>query len=509
VNTSFDPMQSASVLGSFSGASAFRLGTALLTRPDIDHILPAITAALRKLMPHDYAAIVFQDENADGHLRLRELSSNFNSGSIHLEELPLELTPASWVLTNQRILLLSRCDPGQLPDPRDYLQSEIKYGCWIPLVRRGETIGVLFVGSRHDAQLEQRVIDLLGPSAQVAGALEIAENVQDAVDLSSQLREEKAYLEEQLSNEWRFENVIGMSSGFRDVMERVRKLGPGHETVLIIGENGTEKELIARLIHQLSPHHHRTFVKVNCGGYPAHILAKKLFGYEKTGMGGGAVRRMGRLELAHLSTLFLEEVADLPTELQSRLVLAIKEKGLAQPEGQARVSLDIRLLASTSRDLSVLANPGKFNGDLYQLLTVCPMELLPLRNRSGDIPLLVNHFVGKFARQMKKTIHTIPQETMSALCAGQWPGNLRELENFIERAVMLTPGSTLRAPLVELEALYDESLQAAERNHILRVLRDSKGVIGGPGGAAKRLGVKRTTLNSKLKKLGIQREAYA
>jgi formate hydrogenlyase transcriptional activator len=266
--------------------------------------------------------------------------------------------------------------------------------------------------------------------------------------------------------------------------------------------------LIARLIHQLSPRHLHTFVKVNCAAYPAHILAKKLFGYEKTGLGEAAVRRMGRVELAHLSTLFLEEVADLPTELQSRLVLAIKEKERTQPEGRARGSLDIRLLASTSRDLSVLANLGHFNRDLHQLLKVFPIELLPLRKRSGDIPSLVNHFVGKFARQMKKTIHTIPQETMSVLCAGQWPGNLRELENFMERAVMLTPGSTLRVPLAELEALHEESLQAAERKHILRVIRDSKGVIGGPGGAAKRLAVKRTTLNSKLKKLGINRDTY-
>ena len=399
MNDSLDPMQSGSVLGSFHAAPAFPTFTAPIPRPDIDQMVPAITA------------------------------------------------------------------------------------------------------------LERRVIDLLGPSCEIAEESAIAERAQDASEVSNHLTEEKAYLEEQLRNDWRFEDVIGTSPGFRAGMEQVRKLAPGQEPILIRGENGTGKELIARLIHQLSPRRRRTFVKVNCAGYPASVLAKKLFGYEKIGFDGTAVKRVGRLELAHSSTLFLDEVADLPSELQARLVLAIKEKGLSQPAGAGGL-LDIRLLASTSRDLSVLANPQKFNRDLYQLLTVFPIELMPLRERSEDIPLLVNHFIAKFCRQMKKTIHTVPQETMSALCAGQWPGNLKELENFLERAVMLTPASTLRAPLVELEALHDDSLRAAERKHILRVLRDSKGVIGGASGAATKLGVKRTTLNSKLKKLCIRREAY-
>jgi formate hydrogenlyase transcriptional activator len=205
-------------------------------------------------------------------------------------------------------------------------------------------------------------------SAQIPEALPIALNVQDPSRLSNQLREEKAYLEEQLRNEWRFDSVIGMSTAFRDETERVRKLAPGNEAVLIIGEDGTEKELIARLIHQLSPRHPHTFVKVNCAGYPAHILAKKLFGYEKTAPCGTSLRRMGRLELAHSSTLFLEEVADLPLELQSRLALTINENGPAESDGP--VSLDVRLVASTSRNLTSLANPLRFNRDLYQLLTV-------------------------------------------------------------------------------------------------------------------------------------------
>jgi transcriptional regulator with GAF, ATPase, and Fis domain len=478
----------------------------MLTPPEIERVLPAISAALRKLAPYDYAAIVSQDENAAGRLRLKELPSSGNSGSAPKAELPPDLTPAAWVLANRKLLLVSGSDSVSLSAPPDQSPVEIKYGGWIPVTRNGGAIGVLFVGSQRDAQVEQRVTSLLAPSAPVCATLE-TESLQDAADLTNHLSEEKAYLEEQLRAEWRFENVIGMSTGFRDVMERVRKVGPAHETVLIVGENGTEKELIARLIHQISPRHRRTFVKINCSAYPSQVLAKKLFGYEKVGLGEEVVKRMGRLELAHHSTLFLEEVSDLPIELQSRLAVAIRERGLPPSEGRPRVPLDIRLLASTSRDLSAMVNFGQFNRDLYQLLTVFPIELLPLRKRLGDIPLLVDHFVGKFAKRLKKSITTIPQETMSALSAGHWPGNLKELESFIERAVMLTPASTLHAPLIELEPLSEENLQAAERKHILRVLRDSRGVIGGRAGAAHKLGVKRTTLNSKLKKLGIQREA--
>jgi formate hydrogenlyase transcriptional activator len=382
------------------------------------------------------------------------------------------------------------------------------FGCWIPLSRRGEAIGVLFVGSRHDAQLEKRALDLLALSPQISGAIEITEGFQQVVDSTNKLREEKSYLEDQLRSEWRFENVIGMSSGSRSVMDQVRRVAPRGQPVLIRGEIGTEKELIARLIHELSLRNREIFVKVHCAGQPSHILARRLFGYEKDSLSGTGSRRLGRLELAQSGTLFLEEIADLPTELQCRLLLAFKEGRPDRLEGRGGIPLDIRLLASTSRDLSALVSAGKFNKDLYELLTVYPIQLLPLRDRSTDIPLLASHFISKFARQMNKTINNIPQETMSILCAGQWPGNVRELENFIERAVMLTPGCTLRAPVSELEALPDDTLEAAERKHILRILRDARGVIGGAHGAAKRLGVKRTTLNSKLKKLGIERKAY-
>jgi transcriptional regulator with GAF, ATPase, and Fis domain len=496
-----------SPLPSLNGAPTGELREATLSCPDLHQILPAIEPVLQKMMPHDYAAIALRDEKT-GHLRLRELSAGCAAESVQVALLPSERTPAGWALTQQKPLLVSTIHLKQFSKVSDGLPDGMLFGCWIPLRRRGQAIGVLFVGSRHDAHFEKRALDLLALSPEVAGAIELTESVQQLADSTDKLREEKSYLEDQLRSEWRFENIIGMSNGFRTVMEQVRRVAPSGQTVLIRGENGTEKELIARLIHELSLRNREIFVKVRCAGEAAEILAGKLFGSEKESLGGIGSRRLGRLELAHGGTLFMEEIADLPTELQSRLLLGLREGQPERVEGQGRIRLDIRLLASTSRDLSALVSAGGFNKDLYRLLTVAPIHLLPLRDRSSDIPLLVGHFVSKFARQMNKTINIVPPETMSILCASQWPGNVRELENFIERAVMLTHGCTLRAPMSELEALPDESLQAAERKHILRILRDTRGVIGGSRGAAKRLDVKRTTLNSKLKKLGIEREVY-
>jgi formate hydrogenlyase transcriptional activator len=497
-----DPIHSALPVVPFREPLALEVNKAILTSSVIEQILPTIASGLQETTPHDYAAIALRDEKT-GLLRLRELTSGYNAAPAQEALLTIGGTPSGWVLTHQRPLSLSKLDLKQFSKPLEKLPADIEFGCWIPLMRRNQAIGILFLGSRHDASLEQRAMGLMALSSQIAGAIEITESFQQIVDFTDRLREEKSYLEEQVRNEWRFENVLGNSAGFSNVIEQVRKVAPGHQTVLIKGEIGTEKELIARLIHQLSPRNKQIFVKVNCAGYPPHILAKKLFGYEKETLRGGVSKRLGRLVLADQGTLFLEEVGDLPMELQSRLLLALQ-----RPETQGRNPYDVRLLASTSRDLAALVNVGKFNRELFQLLMSFPIQVLPLRKRASDIPLLVNHFVNKYAKQMNKIIDTVPRDTMAILSAGQWPGNLRELENFIERAVMLTPGSTLRAPLVELEAQHDENLQAAERQHILRILKETHGVIGGPGGAASRLGVKRTTLNSKLKKLGIEREAY-
>jgi formate hydrogenlyase transcriptional activator len=353
------------------------------------------------------------------------------------------------------------------------------------------------------------VIDaLLELSGQIAGAIEIDESFRRLLNFSDKLKEEKRYLEEELRNEKRFEKVIGRSESLRSALEQVEAAAPTDQTVLITGETGSGKELIARLTHQLSRRSDRIFVKLNCSSLNASHLERKFFGFEKGSFEGAISRRLGRLELAHMGTLFLKEIGDLPLSFQEKLLRALQERHVARLGSNRPVAVDVRLIASTSRDLAKMVKAGEFHSDLYHHLSSCQLTLLPLRSRPEDIPLLANHFLKMYARQMNKWIDSIPRETMAVLCGWTWPGNARELKNFIERSVILTDGSTLRAPLVELEATQEPNFHAAERRHILRVLRETNGVIGGPGGAAEKLGLKRTTLNSKLKKLGIEKRAY-
>ena len=488
-------------------SSTLRLSEAILSS-SVEQMLPTIESALQRIMPHDYAAIAFRDAQSAGQLRQRELSSQFNSTSARETVLPVGRTPPGWVLAHQRPLLVSKIDHSKFAQLPDQAQAGLRFGCWIPLICRGEAVGVLLVGSRDDDHLEQRVVDLLALAPQIAGALEITENFRQIVAFTDRLQEENSYFAEQLQGESRFENVIGVSASFRGVMDRVGTAASTQQAVLIKGEIGTGKELIARLIHQLSPRRHQMFVKVDCGAYPPRILAGKLFGHKKQYSLGASSRRLGWADLAHQGTLFLEEVGDLPVELQSRLLGVLHERRSARREGQSGTRLDIRAMASTSRDLLTLVNLGKFNRELYQWLNAFPIQILPLRKRAQDIPLLVNHFVAKFAKRMNKTIEPVSPETMGILMRNRWPGNLRELENFIERAVMRTGASTLCIPQLEIDVVGEQNLQSIERQHILRVLRETRGVIGGPGGAAERLGVKRTTLNSMIKKLGIERATY-
>jgi PAS domain S-box-containing protein len=325
--------------------------------------------------------------------------------------------------------------------------------------------------------------------------------------------EEKRYLEDELRNN--FEDIIGEDAGLREVLKHVETVAPTDATVLVLGETGTGKELIARAIHNLSRRSQRTFVKLNCAAIPSGLLESELFGHERGAFTGAVTQKVGRLELAHQGTLFLDEVGDIPLELQPKLLRALQEKEFERLGSTRTISVDIRLVAATNRDLEKMVAEGQFRRDLYYRLKVFPIKIPALRERRDDIPMLARYFVHMHARRMDKRIETIPVDVMNALTRWHWPGNVRELENFIERSVILTSGSALRAPLAELggelqadATAADESLEATEREHILRVLREAKGVIGGPDGAAERLGVKRTTLNSKMKKLGIRRRDY-
>ena len=305
---------------------------------------------------------------------------------------------------------------------------------------------------------------------------------------------------------------MGESAGLRQVLMEIETVAPTDATVLIQGETGTGKELLARAIHRLSPRNERTFIKLNCAAIPAGLLESELFGHEKGAFTGAITRKMGRLELAHEGTLFLDEVGELPLDLQPKLLRALQEREIERLGGNKPIPVNIRLIAATNRDLSAMVAEKQFRSDLYYRLKVFPIFAPPLRERTGDIPVLVRHFVTTHSRRMGKVIETIPDETMKALARWRWPGNIRELENFLERAVILTRGPVLYVPLAELEiepgpgvddGAEFSTLHEAEREHILRVLHETKGQIGGTDGAAARLGLKRTTLQAKMRKLGV------
>jgi formate hydrogenlyase transcriptional activator len=342
---------------------------------------------------------------------------------------------------------------------------------------------------------------------------DLSEKVRAQEELERKERE-KRYLQEELNVENLFEDIIGESSVLKKALKEVETVAATDVTVLIQGETGTGKDLVARAIHQLSPRREGNLVKLNCAAIPTGLLESELFGHERGAFTGAISQKIGRLELAHQGTFFLDEVGDLPLELQPKLLRALQEKEFERLGGTRTIPVDVRLIAATNRDLGKMVQDRQFRGDLFYRLRVFPITLPPLRERRQDIPLLVRYFVGKHARTLDKHIETIPANIMKALTRWDWPGNIRELENFIERSVILSKGPALWAPLAELEIpdkqplTESSTLESTERDHILKILREAKGIIAGPQGAAARLGLKRTTLNSKLRKLGINRPDY-
>jgi formate hydrogenlyase transcriptional activator len=374
----------------------------------------------------------------------------------------------------------------------------------------------LNVASLRENAFTQADVQLLFEiSRQVAIAIENRLSLDQIVELHNKLAEEKLYLEEEIRTEYNFEEIVGVSLSLKRILQQVETVAPTDSTVLILGETGTGKELIARAIHNLSSRRDRTFVRVNCAAIPSGLLESELFGHEKGAFTGAVAQRVGRFELADRGTLLLDEVGDLPLELQPKLLRVLQEREFERIGSARTLRADVRVVASTNADLAQKVADNQFRSDLYYRLNVFPVVIPSLRERSEDIPLLVRHFVEKHARQMKKQITAIPAKAMTVLSEYPWPGNVRELENFIERAVILSRGAALEVPVSELKQRAKAAtahataglttLEDAEREHILNALQEANWVVSGPTGAAARLGLKRTTLQSKIQRLGITR----
>lgn len=496
-------------------ALLLEIGTALLANLDVRELFTAISATLRRIMPHDYASLALYGPE-EQHLRLFSLERPEKEAAMGTEMLsPAQEALASRAMKSRQPLVLNDTERGDRSKAASRLSAEgVRSACFLPLITQNRVVGTLNLASQQKEAFHPKHVERLRQVAgHVAIALDNAMTYRKVAELKERLAEEKLYLEEEIRTEYDFEEIIGESAPLKRVLKQAESVGPTSATVLILGETGTGKELIARAIHDLSPRRERTFVKLNCAAIPTGLLESELFGHEKGAFTGAISQKIGRLELAHKGTLFLDEVGDIPLELQPKLLRALQEKEFERLGSARTIPVDVRLLAATNRDLSRMVSDGQFRSDLYYRLRVFPITVPPLRERAEDIPILVRYFTQKHADRMHRRIEIIPPEAMEAIVRWPWPGNVRELENIIERAVILSPGPVLRVPLAELAVIESTggdgegswTLEDAERQHILRILREAKGIIGGTKGAAARLGLKRTTLNSKMRKLGIKR----
>lgn len=492
------------------------VNNAVVSILELKPLFAAITISLRKVIQHEYTSLALYE--AESH-RLRLHALDFPAGKGLIQEgieAPIEDSPGGLAFIARKPVLVNAGDlEGFHSEFVKQLMAEgVRSVCCLPLITPSRILGTLNLASVRDGNFTQGDAEVLSQVAnQIAIALENALAFREIEDLKNKLAKEKLYLEEEIRTEYNFEEIIGESAALRRILKQVETVAPTDSTVLIQGETGTGKELIARAIHNLSERRERTFVKMNCAAIPTGLLESELFGHERGAFTGAIAQKVGRFELAHQGTLFLDEVGDIPLEMQAKLLRVLQEQEFERLGSTRTLRVNVRWVAATNRDLGQMVVDKEFRSDLYYRLAVFPITVPPLRERPEDIPLLVRYFAQRYARRMRRRIETIPAETLTALCHYPWPGNIRELENLLERSVILSQGDDLRVPLSELKAQVPAApnglatLAAAEREHILRALREASWVIGGPSGAAARLGMKRTTLQSRMKKLGIARHS--
>ncbi|MFZ0859483.1 MAG: sigma 54-interacting transcriptional regulator [Candidatus Sulfotelmatobacter sp.] len=498
------------------------VSTILASNWNLQQAFPRISARIRRVLRHEYAGFEMHDANSGLLVRQAE---DFPLGKGLLSGLPISPhnSPGGRALLEGSPLIFSKkqMQGFEAEITRNLLAEGLRSLCCVPLLRPNGPLGVLVLGSTRKDAFHPDDLNLLNQvAAQFAVALENHRVVAEIEALKERLAEEKKYLEGDLRSQGLFEEIIGDSPALKQVLDQVTIVAPSEATVLILGETGTGKELIARALHRMSRRKDAPFIKLNCAAIPTGLLESELFGHERGAFTGAISQKIGRMELADRGTLFLDEVGEIPIELQPKLLRVLQDHEFERLGSNRTIKVNLRLVAATNRDLAKGMAQHEFRSDLFYRLSVFPIRVPPLRERREDIPLLVRYFVRKFAVRMDRLIETIPKETMKMLTAWPWPGNIRELENLMERSVILSDGNALHVPLTEMrtdsrppvsgsDPSSDQSLDSAEREHILRVLCETAGMLSGPDGAARRLGLKRTTLQSKMQRLRITRQDYS
>jgi formate hydrogenlyase transcriptional activator len=489
----------------------------LASDSDVHQAFLRISARIRRILRQEYAGLSLRDATTGLLVRQAE-DFPLGRGLLHSSPISAMDSPGGRCLDAGAPLIFSQREIEAFEtDTAKGLRAEgLKSLCCLPLVRPKGPAGVLFLGSTRERAFSPEDLTLLNHVAKyLAVALENRRTRAEVEILQQRLAEDANCLEGEIHSSGQFSEIIGISAPLKQVLDQVATVATSEATVLILGETGTGKELIARAIHRMSRRHDRPFIKVNCAAIPTGLLESELFGHEKGAFTGAISQKIGRMELADGGTFFLDEVGDIPLELQAKLLRVLQDQEFERLGGTRTIKVNLRLVAATNRDLAQGVEEHEFRSDLFYRLSVFPIYMPLLRERHEDIPLLVRFFVRKFALRMDRNIETIPKETMTALTEWSWPGNVRELENLIERSVILSSGHVLRVPLSELRrdklstiSPPDQTLDRAEREHIIRVLRETGGAISGANGAASRLGLKRTTLQSKMRRLKITRQDY-
>jgi formate hydrogenlyase transcriptional activator len=521
-----------------------KLTNSITANLELKEVLRAIAANVREVMHCDAANISLPGPEP-GTFRLYAVDFPGGKGFVKEEQIVTsgEHSPARRAFETLKPVISTPTASSHDSYGHKIAAAEgIKTVCFIPLVSRGRALGNLGLARATEDPFTQEDVDFLSQAAgQIAIAIENALAYEEISQLKDKLAQEKLYLEEEIRSEMDFEQIVGNSPALKHVLQLVETVAPNDSTVLLLGETGTGKELIARAIHDLSRRKERTLVKLNCAAIPTGLLESELFGHEKGAFTGAISQKIGRLELADQGTLFLDEVGDIPPEIQPKLLRALQEREFERLGSTQTRKVNVRLIAATNRDLEKMVSNREFRSDLFYRLNVFPIRIPPLRERREDIPLLVSYFVQKFAKQMQKKIESIPVAVSKGLTAWDWPGNIRELENFIERTVILTRGKSLDAPLSELRRSGTDAPTAAvqpprddiarivketisalngkkditddfakkQREEIIRALTESKGRVGGVDGAAAKMGLNRTTLLARIKKYGIDPRRYA